>query len=69
VVIRDTLSPLLDISTIRPGAASHNYDFEVYGDRVVQFSFNNILLPDSTVNEAASHGFVAFRVRPGGWSG
>jgi hypothetical protein len=64
VVIRDTLSPLLDISTIRPGAASHNYDFEVYGDRVVQFSFNNILLPDSTVNEAASHGFVAFRVSP-----
>lgn len=64
VVIRDTLSPLLDISAIRPGAASHDYSFEVYGDRVVQFRFNNILLPDSTVNEAASHGFVAFRVSP-----
>lgn len=64
VVVRDTLSPLLDITSIRPGAASHNYDFKVYGDRIVEFRFNNILLPDSTTNEAASHGFVAFRVKP-----
>jgi len=26
------------------------------------FHFENILLPDSTVNEPASHGFVQFRI-------
>lgn len=62
VVIRDELSDFLDISTIRPGAASHPYDFDISPGGELVFNFNNIMLPDSNVNEAASHGFVEFKV-------
>jgi len=59
VVIRDTLSPSLDPTTVYPGAASHAYDFEVYGNGIVQFTLPNInLLPGGS----ASEGFVKFRV-------
>ncbi|MCB0532683.1 MAG: DUF11 domain-containing protein [Saprospiraceae bacterium] len=62
VVIRDTLSPWLDPATVRPGAASHPYSWTLSGQGTLAFTFSNILLPDSNVNEAASHGFVSFRI-------
>ncbi|MCB0662509.1 MAG: T9SS type A sorting domain-containing protein [Saprospiraceae bacterium] len=62
VVIRDTLQQDLDVNSIQPGAASHDYDFEVYGNGILKFTFDNILLVDSFTNEPASHGFVKFRV-------
>jgi hypothetical protein len=34
------------------------------GQGVLRFIFNNIQLPDSNVNEPASHGLVQFRIRP-----
>ncbi|MBK6342548.1 MAG: T9SS type A sorting domain-containing protein [Flavobacteriales bacterium] len=34
------------------------------GQGVLKHIFPNILLPDSNVNEAASHGFASFRIRP-----
>ncbi|HFA47811.1 MAG TPA: T9SS type A sorting domain-containing protein [Bacteroidetes bacterium] len=67
VVVVDTLSPFLDPSTIRPGAGSHPFTFKLSGQGVAVFTFDNILLPDSTTNEAASHGFVKFHIaqKPG----
>ncbi|MFH2143416.1 MAG: T9SS type A sorting domain-containing protein [Bacteroidota bacterium] len=62
VVIRDTLDMNFDIFTVVPGVASHNYNFQMYGPRVLEWTFNNILLPDSNVNETESHGFVTFTV-------
>ncbi|MCC6459234.1 MAG: T9SS type A sorting domain-containing protein [Saprospiraceae bacterium] len=62
VVVLDTLSAYLDASAVRPGAASHAYEFAVLDGNVLRFTFNHILLPDSNVNEAASHGFVKFRI-------
>lgn len=62
VVIRDTLSVHLDPATLRVGAASHDYEFSLEGDAVAIFRFDNILLPDSNVNEALSHGFISFRI-------
>jgi len=62
VVLIDTLPSFLDPVTIRPGASSHPYTFELSGQGVAKFIFNNILLPDSTTNEAASHGFVQFHI-------
>lgn len=62
VVIVDTLSQFLDPSTIRPGAGSHPFSFGLTGQGVATFTFDNILLPDSTTNEAASHGFVQFSI-------
>lgn len=64
VVIRDTLSEWLDPITVQAGASSHPYRFELTGKGVLIFDFQNILLPDSNVNEPASHGFVQYRIRP-----
>jgi len=64
VVVMDTLSPQFDILSIRPGASSSPYTFNLLGQGVAQFVFANIMLPDSNVNEAASHGFVKFTISP-----
>ena len=62
VVIVDTLSVHLDAGSIIPGTSSHPYTFEYAEDRVVRFTFNNIMLPDSNVNQTASNGFVKFKI-------
>jgi uncharacterized repeat protein (TIGR01451 family) len=62
IVIRDTLSAWLDPASVRPGAASHPYTWELSGQGVLSFTFANILLPDSNTNLAASQGFVTFKM-------
>jgi hypothetical protein len=62
VMIRDTLPQWLNPASVMPGAASHPYSWTLEGQGVVKFTFNNILLPDSTTNLAASQGFVTFSV-------
>lgn len=63
VIIRDTLSEWLDPASIRPGTSSHPYAFNFSDENAIQFVFSNIMLPDSNVNEPASHGFVRFSIR------
>jgi uncharacterized repeat protein (TIGR01451 family) len=63
VVIRDPISPMLNIGTLRPGASSHPYSFSILEGNVAEFRFENILLPDSTTNEPMSHGFVKFKIQ------
>lgn len=62
VIIKDTLSPYLDITTVNPGASSHPYSYTVTGKNLLIFKFDNILLPDSNINEQASHGFVSYKI-------
>jgi len=63
VVIRDTLDLLsLDMNTFVLGAASHQYDFSIEGQGVLVWRFENILLPDSNVDEPLSHGYVSFSI-------
>ena len=64
VLVVDTLSAWLDPATIKFGPSSHPYRAEIYGAGILKFHFENILLPDSNVNEAASHGFLQFRISP-----
>ncbi len=64
VTVRDTLSPFLNPLNIRPGASSQPYTWELSGQGVISFTFKNIMLPDSNVNEPASHGFVQFSIAP-----
>lgn len=64
VTLRDTLTKHLDISTLEFGASSHSYRWEVSPNGTLKFIFENILLPDSTTNEAASHGFVKYKISP-----
>lgn len=60
LVVRDTLSHFLDISTVAAGSSSHPYGFEVYGSGVLKFTFDNLqLLPGGG---PSSEGFVRFRV-------
>lgn len=64
IVVRDTIPSSLAISTINPGSSSHPYTYMIHGEntQVVDFIFNNIQLPDSNVNEPASHGFIKFKI-------
>lgn len=61
VMVLDTLSTHLVATSVRPGASSHPYDFAVLDGNVLRFRFDHILLPDSNINEPASHGFIKFR--------
>ena len=61
VVVVDTLSDQLDAQSILPGASSHPYTFEIR-ENILAFTFEDILLPDSTSNEEASNGFVQFSI-------
>ena len=62
VVIRDTLETDLNIFSVVSGVSSHNYSFRMYGPRILEWTFNNIMLPDSFNSEPNSHGFVTFTV-------
>lgn len=62
VVIRDTLSSHLDVASLSLGASSHAYNLDIISGNILKFTFNNILLVDSTTNEPGSHGFVKFKI-------
>lgn len=63
IVVRDTLNDnVVDIGSVVSGVSSHPYSFRIYGQGILEWKFQNILLPDSNINEAESHGFVKFKV-------
>lgn len=62
VVIRDTLSPYLNPASVEIGPASHPCSFSITGQGVLVWNCDNVLLPDSTTNEGASHGLVSYRI-------
>ena len=64
VVLIDTIDEKLDLTTFRPGAASHAYEFEILGTGTLKFTFPNANLPDSTTNAIGSQGFVQFVIAP-----
>lgn len=64
VVITDTLSSDLDMATFVQGPSSHPCTVDFLHDRVVRWTFNGILLPDSATDAEASHGLTSFRIRP-----
>jgi uncharacterized repeat protein (TIGR01451 family) len=64
IVIIDTISPNLDITSIKILSSSHPCTYQVSGPGIVEFSFPNILLPDSNVNLIGSNGFVKYAIKP-----
>ena len=64
VVLRDTLSPYLDLSSLRVQGGSHAFRWQLRPNRELVFTFENILLPDSTTNLEGSQGHVSYRIRP-----
>lgn len=63
IVIEDTLSDKLDITTFNVLQSSHPYQLEVVNNQIIKWKFFNIMLPDSTTNEPASHGHIHYQIR------
>lgn len=63
VVVIDTLDATLDLSTFTFIGASHPVYITRDAGSEFTFTFDNILLPDSNVNEAASHGYILYRIK------
>lgn len=69
VEIEDQLPAALDLTTFHLENSSHPCEVNFSpgltpNTHKVNFVFRDILLPDSTTNEAASHGFVKFSIAP-----
>jgi len=64
IMVLDTLDEDLDISTFQVVASSHPLSVQINPDRMVRFAFQNILLPDSIVDEPSSHGYVVYTIKP-----
>jgi len=62
VVVRDTLSDFLDVRTIKMLGASHRNTLSLIGSNIAEVRFDNILLPDSNVNEPGSNGYFTFSI-------
>ena len=64
VTIRDTLQAMLMPETFQMLDASHPYILQIKNKSQLTWTFNDILLPDSNVNERLSHGYILFNIRP-----
>jgi uncharacterized repeat protein (TIGR01451 family) len=62
VVIRDTLDPSLDVPSFRLDQTSHPVEYTITGEGYITFTFSNILLPDSFINEPRSHGLISYNI-------
>jgi len=62
VVILDTISELLDVRTFEPGPASHDYTWRITEGRAVEFVFDPIVLPQQSVDDDGSQGFVTYSI-------
>jgi uncharacterized repeat protein (TIGR01451 family) len=68
VVVNDTLSEFLDLSTFKIIDTSHPNLLQVEANkddpRIIDFRFDNIFLPDSTTNPVGSNGHVTYNITP-----
>jgi hypothetical protein len=62
--IRDTLDAKLDWSSLEMVETSHPYRLQLDAQNKLSWNFTNIRLVDSVHNESASHGFIAYRIKP-----
>lgn len=63
VVIRDGLSTHLDLSTFTPVSWSHDVETSVEPSGDLVLRFENIMLPDSGSDMAASQGYFCYRIK------
>nr|MBP6733003.1 T9SS type A sorting domain-containing protein [Chitinophagales bacterium] len=64
IILKDTLSENLDVSSVRNIASSHAYtEFNISGKGILTWTFNPLRLVDSFTNEPESHGFVKFTIK------
>ncbi|MCO6478162.1 MAG: hypothetical protein J5I94_16140, partial [Phaeodactylibacter sp.] len=63
VVVRNAIPEELNLASIARIASSHPLAIQHEGRRELAFIFDGIQLPDSSSNEAASHGFIEYDIR------
>ena len=64
VVIKEILDPKLDWDTFEPISSSHPSNIQIRNQNEVTYTFSNIDLPYESANEPASHGWMAYRIKP-----
>lgn len=64
VVIKETLDSKLDWNTFEPIDSSHASNIQIRNGNEVTYTFSNIDLAYSSANEAASHGWMVYRIKP-----
>lgn len=62
--VNNVLDDQLDWSSLQLESLSHPGRAEITDGNHIDFIFENINLPDSTANEPASHGFIAYKIKP-----
>lgn len=62
VIVLDTLDIGLDLSTLAIVNASHPFVMNILPNRIIQFVFSDIMLPDSNADELHSHGFINYTI-------
>jgi uncharacterized repeat protein (TIGR01451 family) len=64
ISVVDTLSSKLDVTSFEMVGASAPYQLTTRNGNILTWTFSSIRLPDSTVNEPGSHGYIVYRIRP-----
>ncbi|HMG14226.1 MAG TPA: T9SS type A sorting domain-containing protein, partial [Saprospiraceae bacterium] len=62
VEVIDIIPEGFDVNSLKIINSSHPFNIKLIGERGFKFVFDPIALPDSNINEPASHGFIAFRI-------
>jgi uncharacterized repeat protein (TIGR01451 family) len=65
VKVLNPITDKLDFTTFDFVTSSHPVDlsYNAFSQRM-EFVFDNILLPDSNINEPESHGFIRYKIKP-----
>ncbi len=64
VVVKETLDADLDWNTFEPIDASHTNNIQIRNGNELTYTFSNIDLAFESANEPASHGWLAYRIKP-----
>jgi len=62
IFILDTLEADLNMNTFTPIASSHAMQTDILPGNIARFTFSNIMLVDSFMNESLSHGWVSYKI-------
>lgn len=63
IIVVDTLSPHLDVTTFQMKGSSHPYTWQLSQQGILTVSYIDIRLVDSFTNEPGSHGFFSYEIQ------
>ena len=63
VVVKDVLDDDLDVTSIRRGVSTHDYEMKFEGSNTLIFEFKDIQLPHEAIDTLGSQGFITFSIK------